>query len=185
MIGSEGNRFLQIIFQRRSNQLRLVVFKTAVDQSVTDCLKFDIRVVACQPGEQRLQSYIMAGHDSLLIMPFDREDAVAETDSLEFTRKYQCFRWAHIINRELEAGRTAIDRQNVRHISFRSCLRFSGWPLPVPNFRLVNAVLVGVSDVVHDLIFQPLLYVGAASLQARNSIDYVDRQIESVYLVDR
>jgi hypothetical protein len=42
---------------------------------------------------------------------------------------------------------------------------------------------VGVSDVVHDLIFQPLLYMGAAALQARNSIDYVDRQIEPVYLV--
>src|ERR1041385_5006367 len=98
MIGSEGNQFLQIIFQRRSNQSRLVVFKTAVDQSVTDCLKFDIRIVACQPAEQHLQSYIMAWDESLLIMTFDREDAAAETDSLEFTRKYQCLRAAHIID---------------------------------------------------------------------------------------
>jgi len=33
-----------------------------------------------------------------LIMTFDMEDAVAETDPLEFTREYQCLRSAHIIN---------------------------------------------------------------------------------------
>jgi len=78
--------------------LRPVVFQTAVDQTVADCIKFDIRVVASQPAEQRLQSYIMAWHDNLLIMTFDMEDAVAETDPLEFTREYQCFRSGHIVN---------------------------------------------------------------------------------------
>ena len=59
----------------------------------------------------------------------------------------------------------------------------SAWPLPLPDLRLVNAILVGVCHVLPNLVVQPVLDMSCGDSEAGNTIDDVDRQTKPVYLV--
>src|SRR5580698_6756936 len=58
------------------------------------------------------------------------------------------------------------------------------WPLPVSNLFFVDAFSVRVGDALNDLTLQPLLHMGADGAQARDAIDDVNCQIETVDLVE-
>src|SRR5208282_1652146 len=57
-------------------------------------------------------------------------------------------------------------------------------PLPVANFFLVDAFGVRVIDAFDDLIFQPLLYVRARGMQARNAVYHINGKIEAINLIE-
>ena len=65
----------------------------------------------------------------------------------------------------------------------RSRLRTFARPLPLSYLLAVDPILVGVIDAVDNLLFEPFLGVGRSRLQRRHSIDHIDRQIESVHLI--
>ena len=56
-------------------------------------------------------------------------------------------------------------------------------PLPIPDLGLIDAVLVGIGNVLSYLVLQPVPDVGPGSLQAWHPIDDVDRQIEPIRLI--
>lgn len=56
-------------------------------------------------------------------------------------------------------------------------------PLPVGEFRLIDAKFVGMASVLDKLIFQPLLEVSPGDSELGNSVDDIHRQIETIDLV--
>ena len=56
-------------------------------------------------------------------------------------------------------------------------------PGPVGDFFFVYAVFVGVGDAFDDLSFEGFFDVGAYFLEAGDAVDYVDGEVEAVYLV--
>jgi hypothetical protein len=75
-------------------------------------------------------------------------------------------RISNFIETALQTAGAGIENQDL-HASIR--------PLPLPYLRLVDAVLMGVSDVLHDLIFQPFGYVRSGASQTGNSINGIQR----------
>ena len=57
-------------------------------------------------------------------------------------------------------------------------------PDPVGDFFFVDAVFVGVGDAFDDLAFEPFFDVGSDFLEAGDSVDYIDGEVESVYLIE-
>ena len=56
-------------------------------------------------------------------------------------------------------------------------------PLPFPVLLGINAVLVGIIDRVDDLPLQPIHCMRSPLLEVRHAVDYVDGEVEAVYLV--
>ena len=52
------------------------------------------------------------------------------------------------------------------------------------DFFFVDAVFVGVGDAFYDLAPEPFLDVGSDFLEAGDSVDDVDGEVEAVYLVE-
>ena len=56
-------------------------------------------------------------------------------------------------------------------------------PVPALDFGLVYAFCVCVGDAFDDLRFEPLLEMSARPLEARNAVDYIDREREAIDLI--
>ena len=52
------------------------------------------------------------------------------------------------------------------------------------NFFLVNALRMGVVDALDDLILQPFFDMCAAGMKARDAVDYIDRQVKAIDLIE-
>ncbi len=56
-------------------------------------------------------------------------------------------------------------------------------PLPVTEFRFIDAMLVGIIAVLDNLILQPLLDMGSGNPKLGNPVDDIDRQIKAIDLI--
>src|SRR5579862_2038479 len=68
---------------------------------------------------------------------------------------------------------------------FRTRIRIrSRGPLPIADLRQIVAVLVDIQLVFDQLVPQPLFGVGANRAEARHTIEYIARQMETVDIVE-
>src|ERR1700722_5561771 len=56
-------------------------------------------------------------------------------------------------------------------------------PGPVPDLRPVDALRVRIVNAVDDLTLEPLFQVRSGRLDARHSIDHIDREMEAIDVV--
>ena len=69
-------------------------------------------------------------------------------------------------------------------VSIRVCRLVLPGPRPVTDLFLVDTFGVCVGKMLDDLSVQPFLHVIADAMQARDAIDHVDRQRETVDLIN-
>ncbi len=66
----------------------------------------------------------------------------------------------------------------------RSGLRKFLGPLPLAYFLPINPILMRIVHAVNDLLLQPFLGMGSGYLQRRNPVNHIDREVETVHLIE-
>jgi hypothetical protein len=155
------------------NPLGLVVVAAVIDKPMADGVQLDARSTTSEPFEKSTESGILVREIYVLLFTLGAEDAVGETDPVEFAREQQHFGSPHVVKRKLEAGRSAVDRQNIRHV--RPTPRRGEIPLadvPDVDIELVASASVRYAvqaSKIHDRCKADRIKAGAAY---QESVDF-------------
>src|SRR6476661_10074037 len=104
--------------------------------------------------------------DAMRILHRDRRlSSIPLNLTLPHTSRWICRKsFANLIEAALLAAGTRIEHEDL-HVSVR--------PTPVLHFRQIVAVLVHILFVLHELVAQELLEVGAHALQSWHAVHHV------------